>query len=239
VGAHVGVNVAGTGTTLTVTVPFPATGAAAVAKGPLTIYNMASGNIQVHVTRAGAAVEDPFIVAGYKQVTKQIPVGANCSVTIDYTGNTSPAWTGDISQTERKLEFTAVANAPAEVKSTLPTTAPAGEEPASLEIKNTDFSGSSIVKVKIEEHGANPAKSDAKYESLVEGNTQTWTNLFIGIQYKITVWITPLVAGGNATTKEGYIKVLSSPGRIKFDGNGFSVQTAADEGSVTVSANAP
>jgi hypothetical protein len=235
VGGAVGVSSAGTGTTMSVTVTFPATGAAAVQKGPLTVYNMASGVIRVNVTRAGVAVEEPFPIAAYSQETKQIPIGAQCVVTVTYSGDTSPAWTGDMSQTETKLEFTAVANAPAPVRSTLPTTAPAGESAISLEIRNDDFSGSSIVKVKIEEQ-SDGTKYDTKYESLVNGNTQTWTNLFSNTRYKITVWIAPAAAGGNATTEIGYVKVRSSPGKIKYDGAGLVVQTNADP-AVDVSPN--
>jgi hypothetical protein len=158
-------------------------------------------------------------------------------VTVTNAAGASPAWNGTISVSETKLEFAAAAGAVgaiAQVQSSLPAVAPAGESAISLEIKNEGVTAS-IIKIKIEEQN-DAAKYDAKYESLAVNSTQTWTNLFTNTAYKITLWIAPTAGGGVATTKTGYVKVLASPGKIKYDGVGLDLQIAGDV-SVQISNN--
>jgi hypothetical protein len=220
---------------MNVTIAFPATGAAAVQTGSLTVYNISSELIRINVTPAGGVAEAPFTIAAYGQETKQIPIGAGCVVTGTNSSGASPAWNGTISGTATKLEFDAAVGAIgalAQVKSTLPTTV-AGETGISLEFKN-DGVADAIIKVKIEEY-LTPANYDANYENLAVGSTQTWTTLFTNTQYKITILTVP-AAGGAAVTKTGYVKVLMSPGKIKYDGVVFDAQTNGDA-AVQVSSN--
>jgi hypothetical protein len=234
-GANPVTNAADSGT---VTAVFPATGAAPVAQGTLTVFNMSVDQVRVNVTPpppagGGLATVVRFNINAYAKGSQTLPIANGYSVTVTNNGE-SPPWTGAITASETMLEFSdaggGVGNLTAVGVGTL-STPTGGQAAATLTLKNEGVSAP-IVKIQIEEQ-ADATKRDVKYDSVAVAGTQTWA-LISSVKYKVTIWIAPVTGG--IQVREGYFMLLGTSGNISYDGANFTATTAGDT-TITVSPN--